>query len=142
MEPLNPDSESVLKTIDIQQSMIQRMSSSSAAAKNWCITVATAVVAIAVDKGKAEIIFASIPAIVLFMVVDLYYLTLERAARSKYECFVQKIRSESAGRIDLFDVTLPAMTFKDTTSALCSRSVWPFYTFISVCLIVTFYLIE
>ena len=46
---LDPNATASLKTIEIQQSLIARMAAASAAAKNWCVTVVSAVAVVAVD---------------------------------------------------------------------------------------------
>jgi hypothetical protein len=119
--------EAVLKTIDVQQAIIARMSASSRSVKNWCLTLATALVAFSFEKNTASLILVALIPVVLFLALDTYYLTLEKLARKRFDEFSDKVRSGSIQRTDLFDVTPGKATFRETTSAACSLSIWPFY---------------
>jgi hypothetical protein len=137
MSSLSCDADSVLKTIDIQQSLIARMSASSAASKNWCVTVVSAVTIFAVDKAKPFAVLIALLPVVLFFGLDLYYLALERVVRRSHEQFCSKLRSGTATTADLFCVGDRSCTFVDTVKAAGSRSVWPFYLFVALALAVT-----
>lgn len=127
---IDPNSDAALKTVDIQQSVIARMSAASASAKNWCVTVVSAVSVVAVDKGNSSFaLIAAVPT-VLFLAIDLYYLSLERSVRDAHDDFVKRLREGTAETDSLFDVGTVNLTFADTLAAFKSKSIWLFYLFI------------
>ncbi len=133
---LDPNSESALKTVDIQQAVIARMSAASASAKNWCVTVVSAVAIVAVDKEKWTLALIAVVPTVLFLVIDLYYLSLERSVRNAHESFVERLRNGTAETDSLFDVGTVHLSFWNTITAFKSKSIWPFYLFIFLSLVV------
>ena len=66
----------------------------------------------------------------LFAAIDIYYLSLERAARESHRLFSEKLREGVAGSDLLFDVGNLNLTFARTLSAALSKSIWPFYILI------------
>lgn len=133
---IDPNSECALKTIEIQQSVIARMSAASSASKNWCITVLSAFAVIAIDKANWTYGLGAIIPIVLFCTIDIYYLSLERSARRAHEQFVKQLREGTAKRDSLFDVGAVHLTFRSTLAAAKSKSIWPFYLFNCLALVV------
>lgn len=133
---LDPNSNAALKTIDIQQSVIARMSAASASAKNWCVTVVSAVAVVAVDKANSSFALIAIVPAILFLAIDLYYLSLERSVRDAHEAFVKRLREGTAETDSLYDVGTVHLSFADTIAAFKSKSIWPFYLFIGLSLAV------
>lgn len=119
--------EAVLKTIDIQQSLIARMASTSATTKNWCVTIVAAVAVAAIEKANPNLFWVSVFATFIFLVLDCYYLALERRFRRAHIEFAKKVRTAANCDDDLFLVGDSALKFVDTLSAVLSRSIWPFY---------------
>ncbi|MGN2393596.1 hypothetical protein ACTFO6_19145, partial [Pelomicrobium sp. G1] len=68
----------------IAQAVIQRMASNSASCKAWCITLVAAILVIVADKGKPKYALIAVIPTVLFLVLDAYYLALERCFRVSY----------------------------------------------------------
>src|SRR6185436_5494770 len=60
------------------QSVISRMASNSASCKTWCVTLVTALFALAIDKNKPAAILIGLFPLALFCFLDAYYLSLER----------------------------------------------------------------
>ncbi|WP_430453837.1 hypothetical protein [Rhodopirellula europaea] len=133
---LDQDSESVLKTVDVQQSLIARMAASSSTVKNWCVTLATAVVVFAAEKDQWAYLWLALVPILLFAALDIYYLTLEKQFRARYESFIQKIHGSAVAQDDLFVVRPRRIEFSDAASAACSLSIWPFYVLQILALVV------
>ena len=73
-----------LKHLEMLQSVIGRMAGNSAGLKNYCMTIAAAIIGLAAAIQKPEILYYTSPLIVIFGVLDGHYLRLERAFRDQY----------------------------------------------------------
>jgi hypothetical protein len=125
--PLTLESPAVLKHIDIYQALINRMAANSAACKQWAITLVSAILVFALDKGPAEIaIIALIPAL-MFCFLDAYYLSLERKFRGAYSSFLDKLHGNTLSINELYRVNVDKKLPTNFLSTLLSWSVWPFY---------------
>lgn len=134
------DSPSVQSYLSILQDVIGRMGTNSAGCKTWCIALVSAIVVIISDKANPDYIWATLIPVTLFFFLDSFYLGLERRFRARYDAFIKKLHSGTADMDDVFIVTLdPGLgkTMKATSKAAISISVWPFYVFIIVMLIIT-----
>lgn len=118
--------------LGITQSVIQRMASNSASSKAWCITLVSAILVIVADKGKPNYaLIAAIPT-VLFLVLDTYYLALERSFRQSYNTFIEKLHGGQVVAADLYAVTPAGSLVKTFLQSLGSFSIWPFYLTLGV----------
>lgn len=135
---LTVESSAAQKYIDLLQSVINRMASNSAACKTWCLTLVSAVIVFATDKGRApDSIWVALVPLVLSLFLDSYYLGLERQFRGVYNRFIKKLHAGQAVVEDLYvmspDGGLSA-TLSETAKAVASFSIWPFYGLILVML--------
>lgn len=81
-------------------------------------------------------VIAAIP-IGAFLLLDAYYLALERAFRGSYNEFVKKVAAGSVCADDLMLELRTRNVFWETIASVGSFSVWPFYvTLLSVTLAV------
>lgn len=139
MDKVSFDSASVQSYLTILQSVISRMASNSSSCKTWCITLVSAIIVIIADKGNPEYVWISIVPIALFLLLDSYYLALERQFRDVYNDFITKLHSNAATVEDVFLVTpttgLPTMS-AHIFKACGSISVWPFYSLLALMLLV------
>lgn len=85
----NPTSD---KHVDLQiahlsmiQGVIARMSSFSAGVKNFCVTISAGIIAIAYQKHIPMMFAAAIAVVLIFFLMDGYYLALEKRYRQLYE---------------------------------------------------------
>lgn len=121
---------SVQSYFAILQAVIARMAANSSAAKTWCITIVSAVVVVIADKGKPElVIIAAIP-VFLFLLLDAYYLSLEKHFRDTFNDFLGKLHRGEARGDDLFLVAGPKgvwLPTKGIMRAIFTLSVLPFY---------------
>src|SRR3989442_526813 len=136
LETVSFDSPSVPSYLTILQTVIGRMATNSASCKTWCVSLTSAIVVIIADEGKPSYVwFAAIP-IVLFLLLDAYYLALERHFRSVYNGFIRKLHSGKATVEDIFFVAprsgVAAATSREIAKAGGSISVWPFYTLLAL----------
>ena len=119
-------------------SIINRMGSNSANAKNWLMTILAAAIAIQwTNEQLSNILWLLVPT-VLFMLTDLYYLGMERHFKNLQEAFIDKVRKGE----DISEVvySIPKTTkceqICNTFKSLDSLSIWPFYATVIVCLVV------
>ena len=133
------DSPSVPSYLTILQTVIGRMATSSASCKTWCVSLVSAIVVIIADKGKPNYVWISVIPIVLFFLLDAYYLALERQFRSVYNDFIRKLHFGTATVNDVFFVA-PRSGVSATSLSIIkasgSISVWPFYTLLALMLLV------
>ncbi|MFX0138653.1 MAG: hypothetical protein ACFFDN_33735 [Candidatus Hodarchaeota archaeon] len=130
------NSQAVQAHLNILQSVIQRMASNSASCKAWCITLVSAILVIVADKGKPQYSLIAIIPAVLFLVLDTYYLALERIYRQSYNDFIEKLHSRKVVVSDLYAVSPARSLLKAFFPSLLSFSVWPLYlTLIGIILI-------
>lgn len=136
------DSEAVQAHLEITQSVIQRMASNCASSKAWCITLVSAILVVVADKGVPQYALIAVIPTVLFLVLDSYYLALERVFRECYNSFIDKLHSGNVVASDLYVVSPSGNLFKPFFGSLRSFSIWPFYlTLLAMILIVKSFII-
>lgn len=139
MDKISFDSPSVHSYLTILQSVISRMATNSSSCKTWCITLVSAIIVIIADKGKPNYVWISVIPIVLFLLLDSYYLALERQFRNVYNDFIRKLHFGKATVDDVFYLspqTGASATSLNILKASGSISVWPFYALLAVMLLV------
>ena len=104
MDKVTFDSPSVQSYLTILQSVITRMATNSSNSKAWCVSLVSAMIVIVADKAKMDYVWISVIPIVLFLLLDSYYLSLERQFRSVYNDFIRKLHFGSATVDDVFFV--------------------------------------
>ncbi len=122
--------------LGILQSVIQRMASNSSSSKAWSITLVSAILVIVADKGNPQYALISIIPTFLFLVLDAYYLALEKGFRNSYNDFIDKLHSGKVTSSDLYAVNPKGGIFKQFLKSLISFSVWPFYLTLLVMIII------
>ncbi len=132
------NSPSVQSYLTILQSVISRVATNSSSCKTWCVTLVSAIVVIIAGKGNPNYVWISIVPIGLFLLLDSYYLALERQFRNVYNDFIKKLHSDSASVEDVFYVapktgasSLSLLILKASSSI----SVWPFYALLALMLL-------
>lgn len=116
------------------QSVIQRMAGNSAACKTWCIGLVTGVLSFSVNrKMPGYIVYVPI---VMLMLMDMYYLYLERHFRELYNTFVRKVFSDEIEPDD-FTINKPGETglkfvLRQYAACFLSLSILPFYAVLAV----------
>ncbi len=121
------DSQAVQAHLAIIQSVILRMATSSSSCKTWCITLVSAILVVAASKSKPDsALIAAIPA-VLFLVLDAYYLAMEKLFRDSYNSLVRKLHEGGLDASDLYLVAPEGSIFRAFARALVSFSIWALY---------------
>lgn len=121
------NSQAVQSHLTIYQNVIQRMATNSTSSKAWCITLVSAILVIVADKAKPQYAMIAYIPTLLFLVLDTYYLALEKGFRNSYNSFIKKLHKGSIDSEDLFAVVPKGDMIKLFLKSLISFSVWPFY---------------
>lgn len=139
MTRLTVESTAVQSYLNILQAIISRMATNSANCKTWCVTLVSAILVIIADKGKTEYIWITLIPVLLFFFLDAYYLSLERDFRSLYNTFIRKLHTGNISADEVFTRSVDGSfthTVTSVTNSLLSLSIFPFYTFLLVMLVV------
>ncbi|MBL7996877.1 hypothetical protein JNM05_16040 [bacterium] len=131
-EIISENSQTVQTHLGILQGVIQRMATNSSSCKSWCITIVSAILVIVADKGKPQLAFLALIPTFLFVILDSYYLSLERCFVKSYNVFVKRLHSSKLTSDDLFSVAPTDYGIKSVLKAFLSFSVWPFYLTLAV----------
>jgi hypothetical protein len=132
------ESDAVQNYLNILQGVIARMASNSANCKTWCITLSSAILVVIADKNKPNYAWIALIPIILFFLLDAYYLAQERSFRAIYNKFIQDLHSGKATTENLF-VLVPLRGFDVVQSlfeASSSFAVYPFYLMLVVTMII------
>ena len=102
--PLNENSPAVMTHLTILSGLIQRMSENRRSCKLWCVTLVSAILALAIQNQEAQdAVIALMPTGILWL-LDSYYLGLERRFRDSYSKFIGKVHRSDVRTTDLYDV--------------------------------------
>lgn len=141
LHAFDAESSSVQTHLKIMQGVIQRMAENSRACKVWCVTIVSASLVLAARVDRPEYILVSLVPAVAFLILDAYYLALERAFRGSYNLFVQKLAQGELTPSDLYDVKPTGSVPRTFFRSLNSFSIWPFYASLVITVLVVRYLI-
>lgn len=133
---IDTESVSVQTHLSMLQNIIQRMASNSVACKTWCITLVSAILVMVVDKGKENYIYLGLFPIMIFAVLDLYYLGLERAFKDAYDQFIYKLHSNILVIDDLYMIKPTDRNSCSLMKCGASPSIWIFYLSLFVLVLV------
>lgn len=120
-------SSAVQAHITIMQEVIQRMAENSRSCKTWCITIASAVLILVVRIEKPCYVLLALIPTVMFLLLDTYYLALERNFRKSYQTFVEKLHKGKPIANELYVVSPTGSIVRQFFSSLSSFSIWLFY---------------
>lgn len=121
---LPPDHAAVLKHMDMYQSIITRMASNSAACKKWAIPLITLVLGFVVKEGQGSLAWVTVIPIIIFYILDSYYLMLENQFRDGFNLSAEKIGAGKFKQSDLFKFVPEG---KHWRKSLKSKATWPVY---------------
>ncbi|MDE2815074.1 MAG: hypothetical protein OXM03_08600 [Chloroflexota bacterium] len=138
---LDPDSSAVQTHLQIMQDVIRRMAENSRSCKVWCVTLVSATLVLVAQTGNAQNALIALVPTVLFLVLDTYYLALERAFRNSYETFVSKLHKGDLASSDIYLVKPTGMGWKLAWRCLWSVSILPFYLLLVVTIVLSWLVI-
>ena len=133
---LDVESSAVRAHLALVQGAITRTAENSRSCKLWCITLVSATLVLVARTEKPEYaLIALIPA-VLFLILDTYYLALEREFRRSYRTFVETLHCGELEPSDLYIIAPAGSVAKQFMACLLSFSIWPFYPTLVVMILV------
>ena len=141
LHAFDAESSSVQTHLKIMQDVIQRMAENSRACKVWCVTIVSASLVLAARVDRPEYILVSLAPVAVFLILDTYYLALERAFRGSYNLFVQKLARGELTPFDLYVVKPAGSVPRTFFRSLNSFSIWPFYAALIIAVLVVRFLI-
>ena len=80
----NPNPTANARTLDHYQGVITRLAGNSSSLKGWAVSVAMALVGFGAKDGPRSLALLAAVPILIFWLLDSYYLAAERAYRAKY----------------------------------------------------------
>jgi len=89
------------KHLEMLQASITRMAGYSFVAKGWSVTLTTAVLGLAAKDGSGVYLLVGALAIVLFWLIDAYYLSLERGFRTLFKAAVARREADLSETFDM-----------------------------------------
>ena len=120
------------------QGVITRMAENSRACKVWCVTLVSAVLVLVARTERPEYALIALVPTLPFLILDTYYLALERAFRESYNGFVGKLGG-GLPPADLYRVAPSGSAPGHFAASLRSFSIWPFYTTLSVMILIVWW---
>lgn len=138
---LDESSPSVQAHLGIIQNVIQRMASNSSQCKAWCITIVSAILVIVADKSKPDYAWIALFPTILFLILDAYYLALEKGFRERYNKFIDKLHSKEISPKDLYSVSPYGNIWNHRFNAVKSFSIWGFYVGVIILVIIARYIV-
>lgn len=125
---MDHNSSAVQKHLEINQGVISRMAENSRSCKIWCVTLVAAILVLVARTGQPQHALIALAPVVLFYVLDAYYLSLERGFRRSYSSFILQLREGRVTSSDLFAVAPSGSIPRGIIWAMFkSFSVPPFY---------------
>jgi len=125
--------------VDRYQSVITRLANNGVQVKTWCVTALAALVALAADAGRPELLIVALAVVLTFCMLDAYYLSLERHFRQVSQQLVERVgRGEATGWTVFFKVEGPGAERDWSRIVACAKSlaISPFYVGVGALLIV------
>ena len=138
---LNEESSAVQAHFEIVQGVIQRMAENSRACKVWCVTLVAATLVLVARTGEPQHALIALVPTALFLVLDSYYLALERAFRCSYTTYVNKLHQGELSSWEVYTVEPTGMGMSLVGRCLGSASIWLFYPLATATILLAWWLI-
>ena len=141
-QSLGAESSAVQAHLSIMQGVITRMAENSRSCKLWCITLVSAVLVLVARTEKPEYVLITLVPAALLLILDTYYLALERSFRGSYENFVGRLHLGELTLSDLYSVAPSGSIARQFMKCLGSFSIWPFYPALVVMILLVWWLVS
>lgn len=138
---LKSDASAVHAHLYIYQDVIKRMAENSRFCKVWCVTLVAAVLVLVARTGESQHALIALVPTALFLVLDAYYLALERAFRDSYNQFVSKLHDNRPTSDQLYRVIPIGMGLRLVGRCIGSVSIWLFYPLVVLTILLAWLLI-
>ena len=109
------------------QGVIQRMAENSRSCKLWSITAVSAVLFLAARTGVPWYTLIALIPLLLFFLLDVYYLSLERRFRCSYNRLLGMLRDGTYGLQEVYRIAPADFSFGVLVKCLRSPSVYLYY---------------
>jgi len=131
--------ENTIKHLEFIQNSITRMNANSFQIKGMSVTITAALLALYASSDRPLYIFIAIIPTIIFWFLDAYYLQQERKFRGIYDDVAEISNEETRVVVRLFEMPLQKYCGGKYSywNVLGSRTIWPFYLFPIVFLLVT-----
>lgn len=133
-----------IKHLEFIQATITRMNQNSFQIKGWMITIVSALLALYANSKNVMYIFIAIVPVIVFWMLDAYYLQQERKFRGIYND-VAGISPEDSN-IVIRDFEMPIQKYQCGQycyfNVLISKTILPLYGFIAIGLVVAYILLN
>lgn len=116
------------------QNNISRMNTNSSQMKGWCVAIVAALFALYADKNNPLFVWICLFPVLMFCILDSFYLQQEHKFRRLYDDFVDG--KETKPLVYKMPIKSYEKGFPGFFKALKSWSVWPFYIVMIVSLFV------
>ncbi len=133
---LNHSDPALIKTMEMYQAIITRMAANSAACKQWCIPLVTAILVFAVKEKSYYLIWLTLIPVLICYCLDAYYLMLENRFREGFNQAAAKVVEQTFTRADLFKLSPAGCKCQLWRKAFTSLATWPVYLGLLALLIV------
>lgn len=140
-QPINHESDAVQTHLTIMQGIIQRMADNSRSCKVWCVTLVAAVLVLVARTEEPQYALIALVPTLLFLVLDSYYLALERAFIKSQNAFVSKLHKGELEPGDVYRVTPKGMGLPLVVRCLGSVSIWLFYPLVAATILLAWWFI-
>ena len=110
------------KHLDLISQIIARMAQNSFSVRSWCVTVTSAVITLSVAEDSSLLALAALVPIIIFWVIDAYYLAQERQFRVLYD----RVRQMDEADID-FAMHYNELPRNTISKAMVSTIYWLLY---------------
>ena len=121
------DTSAIQSHLEMLQGVIQRMAENSRSCKLWSITALSAVLFLAVRTGTPWHTLIALVPLFLFLLLDVYYLSLERRFRRSYERMLKRLRNGTYGPEDIYQIAPARFSVRVLIKCLLSPSVYLYY---------------
>jgi hypothetical protein len=88
--------EKKLKYLEMLQVIINRMAGNSFLLKGWCVTLVSAILALAAKDSNTDFILVAFYPVLMFWILDAYFLWQERLFRKLYD----EVRIKNEANVD------------------------------------------
>lgn len=130
------ESSAVQTHLKMMQGVIERMAENSRACKVWCVTLVSASLILVAMTDKTDYILVALLPIVMFLILDTYYLALERAFRGSYNTFVEELKNDNISSSDLYIVKPTGAIPRLFIQSLRSFSIYIFYPILIISVLI------
>jgi len=145
MEKFKFENEDCRQYINLLQENINRMAANSSSCKTWLVSIIAALLAVqaALKEMVCVLLIGSIGFILLFYLLDSYYLGLERRFIILEKTFIDHLKSNEDYHDDMYNLNPQKIgksggDVKFTLKAMKSFSTWPFYGILLISVIALF----